>query len=89
MIMQCLIKYQLPVLSTFLKIESPLKVMKNAFYLTLKLFSFFKYLNLADVFGYAGKRLDIKKVKVSFKIYEGIYWETNYYNTHITQYLKT
>ena len=33
------------------------------------------------------KRLD-KKAKVNFKFYDIIYWETNNYNTHISQYLK-
>ena len=40
-----------------------------------------------DFFGHVGKRLN-KEVKVTLKIYNFIYWETNNYNTHIAQYLK-
>ena len=39
------------------------------------------------VFGHVEKRLD-KKAKINFKIYDVTDWTTNYYNTHITQYLK-
>ena len=61
--------------------------MKNAFYFTIKLFSFWRYLNFCpDFFGYEGKRLD-KKAKINFKIYDVISWGTND-NTHIAQYLK-
>ena len=38
-------------------------------------------------FGHARKRLD-KKTKVNFKVYDLTNWETNNYNTHITQCLK-
>ena len=62
--------------------------MKNAFYLILKALFFKKTLKfLSWLFGHAGKRLD-KNVKVSFKIDDFIYWETNNYNTHFAQYLK-
>ena len=50
--------------------ESPLKMMKNAFYFTstalfvLKIFKF-----LTGYFGHASKRLD-EKDKVSFKFYD-------------------
>ena len=33
------------------------------------------------------KRLD-QRCKIAFKIYDVINWETNIYNTYITQYLK-
>ena len=67
----------------------PFKNDKKCFLFHLKTLLFLRYLNFwTDVFGYAGKRLHIKKVKVSFKIYNGIYWKTNHYNTHIILYLK-
>ena len=40
-----------------------------------------------DFFGYIGKWPD-KKAKVTFKIYDVIYWEPNNCNTHIVQDLK-
>ena len=40
-----------------------------------------------DFFGYVGKWLN-KKAKVTFKIYDVIYWEPNNCNTHIVQDLK-
>ena len=72
----------------FFATESPLKMMKNAFYFTskalfvLKIFKFFSCL-----FGHVFKRLD-EKDKVSFKFYDVTAWLTNYFNTHITQYLE-
>ena len=67
----------------FLKIESTLKVMKNAFYFILKLF------RSQDIyiFDFVEKRLD-KKGKVNFKIRGVTNYETRNYNTYITQYLK-
>ena len=53
--------------------ESPLKIIKNAFYFILKALFILKiimlrYLNFCpDFFGHVGKRLD-KKVKVNFKV---------------------
>ena len=66
-------------LGQFSTTESPLKMMKNAFYFMLKalfvfkIFTFFSWL-----LGHAGKRLG-RKAKVSFRIYD---------NTHNAQYLK-
>ena len=60
-------------------------MMKNIFHFAnvfvLKIFKF-----LSDFFGHVEKRLD-KKAKVNFKTYDVISGETNYYNTHIVQYL--
>ena len=62
--------------------------MKNVFCFTLNHFLFLSYLNFCpDFFGYVVKRLD-KKAKVAFKNY-GINWQTNNYNTHIAQYLRS
>ena len=75
-------------LRQFLAIESPLKMMKNAFYFTskalfvLKIFTF-----LSRLFGHVARRLD-KKNKVSFKFYDVTAWLTNNCNTHIVQYLE-
>ena len=72
----------------FLTTESPLKVMKNVFCFTLNHFLFLSYLNFCpDFFGDVVKRLD-KKAKIAFKNY-GINWETNNYNIHIAQYLRS
>ena len=61
--------------------ESPLKMMKNAFYLPLKTFSFSRYLNFClDFFYHERKRLDKKAV---FKIYHAMNWEANSYNADI------
>ena len=70
----------------FLATESPLKMMKNAFYLiskalfVLKIFSHF-------LLGHVAKLLD-KKDKVNFKFDDITAWLTNNYNTHIVQYLE-
>ena len=67
--------------------EIPLKVMKNAFYFTLALFLFSRYINFClDFLVMQKKRLD-SKVKVNFKIFDVINWLTNKCNTHIVQYL--
>ena len=50
--------------------ESPLKMMKNAFYFMLKTFS---VLEMFTIFCYVEKRLD-KKVIVNFKIYDVTDW---------------
>ena len=68
--------------------ESPLKMMKNAFCLTLKLLSFLNTSIFALTFWSYKKRLD-KKAKVNFELYEVVNWITNYYNTHIARYLKS
>ena len=62
--------------------ESPLKMIKNAFYFMLKTFF---VLEMFTIFGYVEKRLD-KKVIVYFKIYD-VRLGKNDYNTDITQYL--
>ena len=72
----------------FLATESPLKMMKNAFYLTskalfvLKIFTF-----LSWIFGHVVGRPD-KKVKVNFKFYDVGAFLTNNCNTYIVQYLQ-
>ena len=68
--------------------ESPLNMMKNAFYVTsepLFVLQIFKFLSLH--FGHAAKRLD-KKDKVNFKFYDATAWLTNNCNAHIAQYLE-
>ena len=68
--------------------ESPLKMMKNAFYLTLEalfVLKIFKFLSW--LFGHVAKRLD-KKDKVNFKFYDVTAWLTNNRNTHIAQYFE-
>ena len=63
--------------------ESPLKIMKNAFYFTskapfvLKIFKIFSWF-----FSHVLKRLDWKD-KVNFKFYDVIAWLTNYFSTYI------
>ena len=59
--------------------ESPLKMMKNAFYFTSKA--------LFGLVGHVAKRLD-KKDKFNFKFYDVTAWLTNNCNTHIAQYLE-
>ena len=75
-------------LGQFLATESPLKMMKNAFYFTLKplfVLKIFKF--LSSIFGHVEKRLDLID-KVNFKIYDVTTRETNNCNTHTAQYLK-
>ena len=72
----------------FLAAESPLKLMKNAFYITLKalfVLKIFKFLSW--LFGHPGKRFG-KKVKFNFKICDVKDWEAINYNTHVAQHLK-
>ena len=67
--------------------ESPLKVIKYAFYFMLKalfVLEIFKF--LPWLFGYVEKRLD-KKTKVNFKIYGVTDWTKNNYSTCIVQFL--
>ena len=45
-------------LTQFLAVETPLKIMKNAFYFTLKVLFVFQF--LLRIFGYVGRRLDKK-----------------------------
>ena len=82
------IKGALSSLRKFLRTESPLKMMKNAFYFTLKarlVLKIFKFLSW--IFGHVEKRLDWRD-KVNFKIYDVTTWLTNTFNTNIDQYLK-
>ena len=83
------IKSTLSGLRQFLATESPLKVMKYAFYFTLKAVFVLKIFKLLSwLFGQIEeKRLD-KKDRVNFKIYDVTTWEINNCNTHIAQYLK-
>ena len=75
-------------LRQFLTIESPLKMVKNVFYFTLKaLFALKIFKFLSCEFGHIAKRLD-KKDKVNFKFYDISAWLTNNCNTHIAQYLE-
>ena len=53
----------------------PFKMIKNAFYFTLKALS-------RDIY------IFVKKAKVNLKIYDVTDWTTNNYNTYIVQYLK-
>ena len=74
-------------LRPFLASESPLKMMKNAFYFTskalfvLKIFKFLSWL-----FGHVAKRLD-EKNKVNFKFSGVTAWLTINFETRIAQYL--
>ena len=68
--------------------ESPLEMIKNAFYFTLKslfVLKIFKF--LFRLFGHAAKRLD-EKDKVYFKFYDVKAWLRNNRYTHITQYFE-
>ena len=81
------VKGTLSGLRQFLAADSPLKMMKNAFYLTSKglfILKIFKF--LSSLFGHVAKRLD-KKDKVNFKFHDVTAWLTNNCNSHITQYL--
>ena len=63
--------------------ESPLKMMKNAFYFMLKALLFLEIFTfLYWLFGYVEKRLD-KKATVNFNIYDITDYTTINCNTHI------
>ena len=82
------IKDALSGLRQSLTAESPLKLMKNAFYFTSKalfVLKIFKFLSL--LFGHAAKQL-AKKDKAIFKFYDVTAWLINICNTHIAQYLE-
>ena len=82
------VKGALSGLRQFSATESPLKMMKNAFYFSSKFFSFSRYLTFyLDFFGPVAKQLD-QKGKVNLKIYDVTDWLTNNCNTHIAQYLE-
>ena len=51
-----------------------------------KLFSFSRYKFLSSLFDHVSKQLDYKKV--NFKFCDVTAWLTNYFNTHVTQYLE-
>ena len=83
-----LLKGALESLRPFLMTESPLKMMKNAFYFTLKalfVFKIFKF--LLWLFGHVQKTARLERY-VNFKIHDVTTWLTNNFNTHIVQYLK-
>ena len=85
---KCSIKGALSGLRHFLAHESPLKMMKNAFYFTSNaLFVLKIYKFLSWFLGHAAKRLD-KKNKFNFKFYDVASCLRNNYNTHIGQYLE-
>ena len=68
--------------------ERPLKMMKNAFYFTSKVFFVLKIFKfLPWLFGHVAKRLD-EKGKVNFRFYDVTDWLTNKRNTHIEQYFE-
>ena len=74
-------------LRQLLEIESPLKMMKNTFYFTIKalfVIKIFKF--LPWLVGHVKKRLD-SKYKVNFKIYDVTAWFTHNCNTYIAQHL--
>ena len=57
--------------------KNSLKMMKNAFFSSKKLFSFLIFLKFyLEFLAYAGKQFD-KKANVDFKIYGATTWETN------------
>ena len=68
-------------LRQFFKIETPLKMMKNAFYFALNalvILKIFKFLSW--LFGHVAKRLDLKD-KANFKLGDAPVWLTNNFNT--------
>ena len=72
----------------FWQLKTPLKMMKNAFYFSIKalfVLKIFKFLSW--LFGHVEKRLDLKD-QVNFEIYDVTAWLKNNCNTHIAQYLK-
>ena len=75
-------------LRQFLATESPLRMLKNVFYFTLKtllVLEIFRFLSW--IFGYVEKWFDYKD-KVNFKIYDVTTWLANNFNTHINQYFE-
>ena len=80
-------------LRQFLATESPLKMMKNAFYFTSKTISILKIFQfLSWLFGHVAKPPD-KKDKKNFmtnfmKFYDATACLTNNRNTYITQYFE-
>ena len=81
-----LVKGTLSSLRQCLATKGPLKIIKNAFYFTLKalfILNIFKF--LPWIFGHI-KQLDSED-KVNFKIYDVATWLRSNANTHINQYL--
>ena len=75
-------------LRQFLAEESSLKIMKNAFYFTLKAVFVLKLFKLLSwLFGHVWKWLDHRD-KVNFETYDITTWLTNSCNKHIAQCLK-
>ena len=75
-------------LRKILATESPLKMMKNAFYFASKALFILKIFRFSSwLFGHAAKPLD-KKDQVSFKFYDVTAWLRNNFNTHIAQYFE-
>ena len=72
-------------LRQFLASESPLKIVKIAFYFTSK--ALFVLMFLSWLFSHVAKLLD-KRDYVNFKFYDVTAWLTNKCNTHIAQYLE-
>ena len=64
--------------------------MKKYFYFTLKARFFLNIFKFLSWFFWSSreKRLDLKD-KANFESYDLKTWLTNYYNTHIAQYLTT
>ena len=82
------VKGALSGLGQFLLTESPLKMMKNAFYIASKalfVLKIFKF--LSRLLGRVEKRLN-KKDKVSFKFYDTKVRLTKNRNTDIAQYFE-
>ena len=73
-------------LRQFLAADSPLKMMKNAFYFTSKALFVLKIFK-SWLFGHISKRLDWKD-KVNFTFHDVTTWLTNNCNTHIAQNLE-
>ena len=66
--------------------ENPLRMMKKAFYFTLKVLFVLKiYQFLSRLFGHAEKRLD----KVNFNIYDVTSWLTSNCSAHIVEILRS
>ena len=87
-IVRCLFKGALSGLRQFLTNESPLKMIKNSLYFTLKALFYLKIFKvLSWHFSHVEKRLDYKN-KVNFKIYDVITWQTDNCNTRINKYLE-
>ena len=83
-----LMKCALLGLKQLLATESSLKMMKNAFYFTLKALFILKIFKFSSwLFGHVAKPLD-KKGQVNFKFYDNHNLFNNNRNTHIAQYFE-